>query len=177
MKKIPSRSANEASEKSTLRKSDLSGDNGGQRCNGSQINLDPSHALGMSMLRAREVVISYVRPILRAHGLTEQQWRVLRFLAAESPQSVVSLSRRTTIMLPSLLRMLDVMVKENLVTRTPKGPGRASVVLTIKGFGLVRKLLPQILKAQEPLRRLLTQRERETLVSLLKKLGEYSAGS
>lgn len=165
------------SDGSDFRKIKLSGDHGTRRNDGSQINLDPSYALGMSMLRAREVVISYVRPILRAHGLTEQQWRVLRFLAAESPQSVVSLSRRTTIMLPSLLRMLDAMVKENLVARTPNGPGRATVVLTIKGFGLVRKLLPQILKAQQPLRRLLTETERETLVSLLKKLGEYSADS
>ena len=36
----------------------------------------------MSLLRAREAVMRQFRPSLRNHGLTEQQWRILRALAS-----------------------------------------------------------------------------------------------
>ena len=41
-----------------------------------------SRSLPMSLLRAREAVMRQFRPSLRDHGLTEQQWRILRALAA-----------------------------------------------------------------------------------------------
>ena len=37
------------------------------------------------LLQARESVIAHFRPILKAHGLTEQQWRVLRALVDAGP--------------------------------------------------------------------------------------------
>ena len=40
-----------------------------------------SRSLPMSLLRAREAVMRQFRPSLREHGLTEQQWRILRALA------------------------------------------------------------------------------------------------
>jgi len=41
-----------------------------------------SRSLPMSLLRAREAVMRQFRPSLRRHDLTEQQWRILRALAA-----------------------------------------------------------------------------------------------
>ncbi|MGM3243097.1 hypothetical protein ACS2VP_27140, partial [Bacillus cereus group sp. Bc237] len=41
-----------------------------------------SRSLPMALLRSRESVMVRFRPMLRAHGLTEQQWRVLRAMAA-----------------------------------------------------------------------------------------------
>jgi len=41
-----------------------------------------SRSLPMSLLRAREAVMRQFRPALRRHDLTEQQWRILRALAA-----------------------------------------------------------------------------------------------
>ena len=43
---------------------------------------DFSRSLPMSLLRAREAVMRHFRPSLRDHGLTEQQWRILRALAS-----------------------------------------------------------------------------------------------
>ncbi len=40
-----------------------------------------SSSLPMALLRAREAVMRRFRPGLRDHGVTEQQWRVLRALA------------------------------------------------------------------------------------------------
>ena len=41
---------------------------------------DFAHSLPMALLKAREAVMAGFRPDLEAHGLTEQQWRVLRVL-------------------------------------------------------------------------------------------------
>ena len=45
-----------------------------------------SQSLPMALLRAREAVMRRFRPGLRCHGVTEQQWRVLRALAEELEQ-------------------------------------------------------------------------------------------
>ena len=37
-------------------------------------------SLPIMLLRAREAVMKRFRPMLKAHGLSEQQWRVLRVL-------------------------------------------------------------------------------------------------
>lgn len=41
-------------------------------------------SLTIALLRAREAAMSYFRPIVKRHNLTEQQWRIVRILA-ESP--------------------------------------------------------------------------------------------
>ena len=43
---------------------------------------DFQHSLPMELLKAREAAMARFRPMLRSHGLTEQQWRVIRALAA-----------------------------------------------------------------------------------------------
>ena len=40
-----------------------------------------SQAMTLALLRALEALMSRMRPILRAHGVTEQQWRVRRILS------------------------------------------------------------------------------------------------
>ena len=39
-------------------------------------------SLPLQLLKAREAAMARFRPMLRSHGLTEQQWRVIRVLAA-----------------------------------------------------------------------------------------------
>src|ERR1700751_1542936 len=54
---------------------------------------DFSRSLPMLLLRAREAVMRQFRPSLRSHGLTEQQWRILRALAAIDAIEVTELAR------------------------------------------------------------------------------------
>src|SRR4051794_24912283 len=54
---------------------------------------DFSQSLPMALLRAREAVMRQFRPSLRQHGLTEQQWRILRALAAVDATEVTELAR------------------------------------------------------------------------------------
>src|SRR3954467_14591331 len=67
---------------------------------------DFSRSLPMSLLRAREAVMRQFRPSLREHGLTEQQWRILRALAAIDSIEVTELARTAFVLGPSLSHIL-----------------------------------------------------------------------
>ncbi len=51
-----------------------------------------SRSLPMELLRAREAVMKRFRPALRDHGVTEQQWRILRALAHSGALEVSALA-------------------------------------------------------------------------------------
>ena len=56
-------------------------------------------SLPMELLKAREAAMARFRPMLRGHGLTEQQWRCLRVLWDEALR-LVSDEARPTASLP-----------------------------------------------------------------------------
>ncbi|MEE3279601.1 MAG: homoprotocatechuate degradation operon regulator HpaR [Pseudomonadota bacterium] len=100
--------------------------------------------LPMQLLRAREAAMSRFRPMLRNHGLTEQQWRVLRVLAAEKQLDTGELSRLTFLLSPSLTRILKTLDQEGLVQRTPDPDDlrRVGVRLSKAGRKLYSKVSP-----------------------------------
>jgi homoprotocatechuate degradation regulator HpaR len=75
-------------------------------------------SLPMQLLQAREAAMARFRPMLRNHGLTEQQWRVVRVLAAEGELDAGELASRCFLMAPSLSRILQALVNDGLVKRT-----------------------------------------------------------
>lgn len=85
-------------------------------------------SLPLKLLNAREAVMERFRPHLNAHGLTEQQWRVLRALAEADELDVGALSRRITLLMPSLSRMLPDLEKRGLIRRH-KSPEDARLIL------------------------------------------------
>jgi homoprotocatechuate degradation regulator HpaR len=82
--------------------------------------LPPGNAISVRLLRSREVVLTHVRPILRAHGFTEQQWRVLRALQSSGPLDNSSIARRATLLQPSVSRIVADLRKTGLVEPSPK---------------------------------------------------------
>ena len=76
-----------------------------------------SRSLPMSLLRAREAVMRQFRPSLRQYGLTEQQWRILRALAAIEAVEVTELARTAFLLGPSLSRILRDLEARQLVER------------------------------------------------------------
>jgi homoprotocatechuate degradation regulator HpaR len=102
-------------------------------------------SLPMALLRAREAVMRQFRPILAEHGLTEQQWRVLRALTdSEVPLSAGEIAERTLLLGPSLSRMLRTLESSELVTRTadPDDARSSHIALTRQGKRLVNKVGP-----------------------------------
>ena len=103
-----------------------------------------SRSLPMSLLRAREAVMRQFRPSLRQHGLTEQQWRILRALAAVETIEVTELARTAFLLGPSLSRILrDLEARQLIERRTAKADLRRAVVsISAKGLKLIEAVAP-----------------------------------
>jgi homoprotocatechuate degradation regulator HpaR len=105
---------------------------------------DFSRSLPMSLLRAREAVMRQFRPSLRNHGLTEQQWRILRALTAVEAIEVTELARVAFLLGPSLSRILrDLEARQLIERRTAKADLRRAVVsISAKGLKLIEAVAP-----------------------------------
>jgi homoprotocatechuate degradation regulator HpaR len=103
-----------------------------------------SRSLPMSLLRAREAVMRHFRPSLRAHGLTEQQWRILRALASVDTIEVTELARVAFLLGPSLSRILRDLEARHLIERwVAKGDLRRGVVsISARGLKLIEAVAP-----------------------------------
>jgi homoprotocatechuate degradation regulator HpaR len=103
-----------------------------------------SRSLPMSLLRAREAVMRQFRPSLRSHGLTEQQWRILRALASIDAIEVTELARTAFLLGPSLSRILRDLEARRLIERkVPESDLRRSVVsISDKGVRLMGEVAP-----------------------------------
>lgn len=104
-----------------------------------------SQSLPMALLRAREATMRLFRPMLAAHDLTEQQWRVLRALAAaDEPLEVGAVAERTFLLGPSLSRILANLEARGLVRRrvASHDQRRSELSLTARGHRLVRDIAP-----------------------------------
>jgi homoprotocatechuate degradation regulator HpaR len=103
-----------------------------------------SRSLPMALLRAREAVMRQFRPSLRSHGLTEQQWRILRALAAVEESEVTELARTAFLLGPSLSRILrDLEARRLIERRTAESDLRRGVVsISEKGLELMEGVAP-----------------------------------
>lgn len=102
--------------------------------------------LPLLLLLARETVISRFRPLLKAHGLTEQQWRILRALVDIGPMEPRQIVRCCGISSPSLTGVLARMDELGLVVRErfDHDARRVRVTLTPDSRQLAQRLAPKI---------------------------------
>ena len=92
-------------------------------------------ALPMALLRAREAVMARFRPLLDAHGINEQQWRVIRVLAEVGSLDASELAARANILAPSLTRMIRALDERGLILRGRDQADGRRVILTITPSG------------------------------------------
>jgi homoprotocatechuate degradation regulator HpaR len=94
------------------------------------------------LLQAREAFMAHARPNLRLHGLSDQQWRVLRVLGELGTVETGRVAREASILGPSLTGVLARMERDGLVRRErdPQDQRRTAVEATAKGLKLVEKL-------------------------------------
>ncbi|KAA0089797.1 homoprotocatechuate degradation operon regulator HpaR [Trinickia soli] len=100
----------------------------------------------MLLLRAREKMMERFRPLLSAHGLTEQQWRIMRALHERGPLEPRQLSDLCTISSPSMAGVLARMEATDLVTkeRFAEDQRRVLVSLTATSLELVEALIGEV---------------------------------
>jgi homoprotocatechuate degradation regulator HpaR len=106
---------------------------------------DFAHSLPMALLKAREAVMAGFRPDLEAHGLTEQQWRVLRILTEHPGITMGDLADRAALLRPSLSRIVGRLEERELIERAPEERDlrRARLTMTMTGRRLVREIAPR----------------------------------
>lgn len=98
------------------------------------------------LLEAREAVMLHTRPSLREHGLSDQQWRVLRVLGehAHEPGGVETgrVATEAFLLGPSLTGVLTRMARDGLIERQrcPQDARRTVVRATPAGLAKVQAL-------------------------------------
>jgi homoprotocatechuate degradation regulator HpaR len=98
------------------------------------------------LLQAREAVMQHTRPGLRAEGLSDQQWRVLRVLGEHAAEAAGvetgRIASEAFILGPSLTGVLTRMERDGLIERQrcPQDTRRTVVRATPEGLRRVETL-------------------------------------
>lgn len=102
--------------------------------------------LPLLLLQARERVIARFRPILNEHGVTEQQWRIVRTLLERGPLEPRELVEVCQISSPSLAGVLARMDEAGWVlrSRVDGDQRRVRVSLAPQSVALAEAMAPQI---------------------------------
>ena len=130
-------------------------------------------SLPIALLRAREATMRRFKPHVDAHGLTIQQWRVIRALADQGPLDATALAERCVILPPSLTRIFRTLEAKGLI-RAEASPDARRHVVALTGSG--RALYAEMAVTSEAIYAEIEAafgRERmETLLGLLSELRE-----
>jgi homoprotocatechuate degradation regulator HpaR len=110
---------------------------------------DPRHRnLPLLLLHAREAALAHFRPILKQFQLTDQQWRVLRVLAAAAHPGLEAgqIADACKILSPSLTGIVSRLEQMHLVSRewSEVDQRRQIIRLTEEGVRLVARVTPYI---------------------------------
>jgi homoprotocatechuate degradation regulator HpaR len=121
------------------------------------------------LLHARETVLAHFRPALRSHGLTDQQWRVLRVLAERGASDVSTIAQEAFLLGPSLTGVLARMERDGLVVRDRDATDarRQIVRASPAGLRLARKLAESIEAHYKHMEGTLGQKQLQQLYDLL----------
>ena len=134
----------------------------------------PHHEALLAILLANTSVEEMLDEAFQGTGMTVPQYNVLRILNGVYPgaHSRGDIARRMVRRAPDLTRMLDRLVRMELVERE-KGDldHRQSLArITIKGRELLDELRPKVAHLNQILSRRLDEREARALVDLLEKI-------
>jgi len=115
-----------------------------------------------------------IRKMLMSSGITEQQWRILRVLYEQGPVDSTTLAEQACLLMPSLTRIIQSMVKKGFVTRVTDGDDRRrhTVDITEKGRNIIDDNLEQATAIANEFEKLLGKQQLKSLLATLKQLDE-----
>jgi homoprotocatechuate degradation regulator HpaR len=102
--------------------------------------------LPLLLLQAREQIIARFRPMLNEHGITEQQWRIVRALLDTGPLEPREIGELCRISSPSLAGVLSRMEEIGYIKRKrfAHDQRRVRVSLTSRSRALAARMAPHI---------------------------------
>ena len=124
------------------------------------------------LLQARESIMGHTRPFLRSHGLSDQQWRVLRVLGSGQSLETGRVAKEAFLLGPSLTGVLTRMERDGLIARQkdPADQRRSVVSATPRGLQLVEQLSKDIARHYVGLEQAFGKDKLEELYLLLDEL-------
>jgi homoprotocatechuate degradation regulator HpaR len=137
-----------------------------------------ARSLPAFLMRAREAVMTRVRPVLRAYDMTEPQWRVLRTLASVEELEVTQLAEMVFLLPSSLSRILKDLTDRGLIQRrTSVADLRKGLVsISDKGMELIEAATPEAAKVNAEIEKLFGRDRMARLERLLQEL-EQAVGT
>lgn len=129
-----------------------------------------AHETVLSLLRTADLVRRYFNSVLEPHDLTLVQFNVLRILrGAKEPLPTLAIGERLVEQTPGVTRTLDRLEAKELVERKRCTTDRRQVLcsLSVRGRRLVTGLDKPIDAADLNFVKMLTAKERKTLIHLL----------
>ena len=132
----------------------------------------PARSLPAFLMRAREAVMTRVRPVLRAYDMTEPQWRVLRTLASTQEVEVTHLAEMVFLLPSSLSRILKDLTDRGLIQRrTSVADLRKGLVsISDQGMALIEAATPEAAKVNSEIEKLFGRDRMAQLERLLQEL-------
>lgn len=132
----------------------------------------PRQSLTLTLLQAREAAMGFFRPSLNEHGLTEQQWRVIRILSQQGELEINRLAELACILKPSMTGVLARMEVAGMVNRrkVEQDQRRVLVRLAEKGETCFRSMSQQMEENYQRLQAQLGEEKLQTLLALLNDL-------
>ena len=82
--------------------------------------LPPEQAAFLNVLRTEDLLTAELRALLKGHGITAQQYNVLRILRGAGPEGlpILEIGVRMVTRVPDVTRLVDRMEAAQLVVRT-----------------------------------------------------------
>lgn len=131
-----------------------------------------TRSLPIALIRAREGVMQPIREMLSESGITEQQWRVLRVLDEQGVMNTKTLADRSSLLFPSLTRIVATLREKELVTQTrdEKDRRRQFIEITPSGRKFINDHFDQSEKIVASFKETLGEQDYEILLNLLAQL-------
>jgi DNA-binding MarR family transcriptional regulator len=131
-----------------------------------------------AILRAADRVTAAISSTLAPHGITGQQYNVLRILRGAEPNGLPTLAvaSRCIERAPGITRMVDRLEAKRLVLRERCEEDRRCVFcrITAEGLGLLARLDPPVAEASRAAFAGLTEQDLTSLAQLLQRVGKTS---
>lgn len=108
------------------------------------------HKAHLNIIFTAYWLISQTKSILKPYGITHQQFNVLKILKGQHPNfcTAFDIKERMLDKSPDLTRLLDRLIKKELVTRAvcEKNRRKLDIGITQQGLTLLKQIEPQINK-------------------------------
>jgi DNA-binding MarR family transcriptional regulator len=128
----------------------------------------------VSVLVAAEHLNEQVSAVISGHGITADQYNVLRILRGVHPEGHPrhEIARRMIHPAPDATRMLDRLLRRKLITRVrdPRDARLSVARITPAGLALLKRMDPEVDEVQRRATSMLSAAERKELVRICEKL-------